>query len=864
MPEPVVIIGPAAGPAGPVSGEPDSAASAPAPDSPGAAKQKNRRAAPAAALRILGSILSLLKRVLWALAGLLGRVARRYPRHSLAAAASILILGAILYSQSGSKSARRDLTNKIEGNPSPQTAESKASAGAAKSTDAASPTKVAADGNTGGSDKEKPAASAPASPPKPESKESTIAQNDPSPSSVLPAPKPQSTEQDAHTGALAQTDTQDKNSQKADAAPAPAPPSSDPPLVPLPAPAGEVAKATLLAAPLPHETGSPPPAAPPSSLAKNEKHPLGAVVNGSPSTDSPVAAAPPPSGEQVAGAKPMPDVPDDLLVPEGATKAADDKPKDTKGAETVVAAATNLESKPLDAQKKTEAAANQPVEPGSKAPVEPIPLPGEVALTPAAAPEVPGEPKAAAANSDPAPNLLPEINQPGEAAKEDARAQTRDKVAGETHEASPKQGDSGAPPLRVPVPVPVGGGTDKESDAEKHAKGGPDSDQPQRQASETAVGTNQKNGMTTAGPTEAKPAPRASREVDEAGWISVPNSGKVPFDPSEKAVGDPASGSQNGDGAAASGADSRFHAKRDMEFESEPTQAQLFEAGSSEASSRTRPRAGALANEPQPRAASHSERVEATEHVVERKENYWSISRQYWGSARYYVALWKANSARYPDINVLHVGDVIVVPAIEDLDPDYILPPGKSASPEWLERMGISRRGSQAARAGTGADSAEETASSSSAASRSSGKVGLASRSGNVPARRASLSDPELDLPDSRSSSRVDRSSPYKGRSSSAASTFDGDGAGDEPESRTTARPRSANAASAGSPVYRVRTNDTLRSIARDMLGNSRRADEILELNRGVIDDPSQLVVGQMLELPEDARTAVRRRATTR
>ena len=73
-----------------------------------------------------------------------------------------------------------------------------------------------------------------------------------------------------------------------------------------------------------------------------------------------------------------------------------------------------------------------------------------------------------------------------------------------------------------------------------------------------------------------------------------------------------------------------------------------------------------------------------------------------------------------------------------------------------------------------------------------------------------------------------------------------------------------ADSASASKPVYRVRTYDTLRSIARDTLGDSRRADEILELNRGLIDDPGQLVVGQVLELPEDARTAIRRRASNR
>ncbi len=63
-------------------------------------------------------------------------------------------------------------------------------------------------------------------------------------------------------------------------------------------------------------------------------------------------------------------------------------------------------------------------------------------------------------------------------------------------------------------------------------------------------------------------------------------------------------------------------------------------------------------------------------------------------------------------------------------------------------------------------------------------------------------------------------------------------------------------------PVYKVRLYDTLRSIARDKLGDSRRSTEILDLNRDLIDDPSQLIVGQVLELPEDARTSLRRTAT--
>ena len=62
-------------------------------------------------------------------------------------------------------------------------------------------------------------------------------------------------------------------------------------------------------------------------------------------------------------------------------------------------------------------------------------------------------------------------------------------------------------------------------------------------------------------------------------------------------------------------------------------------------------------------------------------------------------------------------------------------------------------------------------------------------------------------------------------------------------------------------PTYKVRRYDTLRSIARDTLGNPRRADEILEINREIIDDPSHLITGQRIQLPEDADT---RRVTVR
>ena len=70
---------------------------------------------------------------------------------------------------------------------------------------------------------------------------------------------------------------------------------------------------------------------------------------------------------------------------------------------------------------------------------------------------------------------------------------------------------------------------------------------------------------------------------------------------------------------------------------------------------------------------------------------------------------------------------------------------------------------------------------------------------------------------------------------------------------RGRSRERLADAEEPVQPTYRVRPHDTLRSIARDTLGESRRYREILELNRDLIDDPAHLTPGQVLTLPEDA-----------
>ena len=50
--------------------------------------------------------------------------------------------------------------------------------------------------------------------------------------------------------------------------------------------------------------------------------------------------------------------------------------------------------------------------------------------------------------------------------------------------------------------------------------------------------------------------------------------------------------------------------------------------------------------------------------------------------------------------------------------------------------------------------------------------------------------------------------------------------------------------------IYVVRAGDTLRGIARRMLGNEVRWTEIVDANGGRIDDPNNLRIGSELRLP--------------
>ena len=198
--------------------------------------------------------------------------------------------------------------------------------------------------------------------------------------------------------------------------------------------------------------------------------------------------------------------------------------------------------------------------------------------------------------------------------------------------------------------------------------------------------------------------------------------------------------------------------------------------------------------------------VESVPHVVARGENFFSIAQQYYGSGRFYPALWKANSDQVPAPEKLRVGQTIRIPPPEALDRSQILPPGRplgldpSRPPRCHARRGL----------------------------------------GPPPAGPRRL--------------RWRCPSPTRSATATAPATARRRATSSRPRPRSASdRPRL--------PRYKIRPQETLRSIARDTLGDSRRAGEILELNREVIDDPNYLTTGQEIELPEDARLTRRVRS---
>ncbi len=119
MPDPIVVIGPAAGPAGPIAGSPEAATNAaePGAEHPEQPARRQRSAGLSVFIRIARGIAVFTAQALWALLSITWRMIRQYPRYSLAAGASFLILGAIAYTQGRPDAkGRASVTNAIGGN----------------------------------------------------------------------------------------------------------------------------------------------------------------------------------------------------------------------------------------------------------------------------------------------------------------------------------------------------------------------------------------------------------------------------------------------------------------------------------------------------------------------------------------------------------------------------------------------------------------------------------------------------------------------------------------------------------------------------------------------------------------------------
>jgi nucleoid-associated protein YgaU len=831
MPEPVVIIGPASGPAGPAPGRAEAT-----PDHVG--EEQSSPAAPAGPSiprRILGSAAHLFGRVfLWVAITLLS-VVRQNPRSALAATASFLILGGIWYTQIlPGKGTHTPPTNAIGGKtPGSSAKDSKiASApgdskppsgdGSAASSDgAANPTPVpstvaalsppvapktnltgASSGNDSGTSATKsetvygPPAPAPAptggdepilpapavaQAPTPESAPKSASSPGDGPGEITKAPVPQPAPEPskdvtnatllpgppAPATSVAQSDSGHSDSPKTKA---------DSVFDNL-APAPTASTALPLAAPLPGE-GASKSVSETETAAKDQKHDEGSSIRPSPAPDKQEG---PPAELKAKGETP----PDQLRPTQTASGDSKIEPLVLPDPTSVKAnTASPADAQPDATKPDTSKAANSALETsGQPAKEQPSPERKPLPLAPLDNPAVSAGATGSGSPSDPSPA------KPSEAGSN----------SGAHDEAAPSLTERSSLALKEPVPAI------------------PDS-------RDTLVNSGGSETPAPAGAVEARTSPQVNVDKDGARWIPIPNTGKIPVDGSDEPEAGAGKDGDESDANRRPARDPRAHAAKDMSFEpaSSQSDARTPEAGDP---ARALTGASAVSRTASATAAVSGERVEAVPHVVERDENYWTISRLYYNSGRYYRALWKSNHAKYPDINVLHVGDVIMIPAIEDLDPAFI-DPARSPAPK-----------TSVAKASRGPASPDSAASG-----------------------RARQSDPDLDLPAPANSPRLRLAARGSRRPAGVAS--DGGAADDsQPEVRTVARPQSIGAAPRR-PVYKVRQYDTLRSIARDTLGDARRSGEILDLNRDLIDDPAQLIIGQVLELPEDARTSVRRAAS--
>jgi nucleoid-associated protein YgaU len=178
-------------------------------------------------------------------------------------------------------------------------------------------------------------------------------------------------------------------------------------------------------------------------------------------------------------------------------------------------------------------------------------------------------------------------------------------------------------------------------------------------------------------------------------------------------------------------------------------------------------------------------------HLVRTGENFWTISRSYYGTGRYYLALWSANRARVSAPERLVVGTTILIPPVEELE----VPPGE-------------RPGAPSGR-----------------------KIVLPDL---TPVPETSV--PATEPPASRGAPPVRDQTPRPAVPTTAGRAATRDFV-------RSAVPRR----------YQVRPGDTLRSIAHAMLGDAGRSGEILAINTKAVPDPWHLTPGAVLLLPPAA-----------
>ena len=196
----------------------------------------------------------------------------------------------------------------------------------------------------------------------------------------------------------------------------------------------------------------------------------------------------------------------------------------------------------------------------------------------------------------------------------------------------------------------------------------------------------------------------------------------------------------------------------------------------------------------------------AGRHVVREGEDLWSIAKQHYGSGRHYQAIWDANRDRITSPESIPAGtELAAAGGLPELAPPA-LRRGRAPAPARRGRV-AGRRASRPRRP------ASDPADAAAAVARGRGP----------PARPAGAT-------------------PTAARRSTAPR-----------------RPTSPDGDDDAYPVHVVGRFESLRSIARDRLGDSRRAARSSRLNRDTLRTSDRPVPGQHLRLPGTPRRPPRR-----